>query len=52
MVPEWRHAPLLEGELFLFLNENGEGRLQGYRLYYDAQMGLTFEEDKNGSDGV
>lgn len=52
LVPEWRHAPLLEGELFLFLNENGEGKLQGYQLYYDAKMGLTFEEDKNGNDGV
>lgn len=51
-VPEWRWAPMLDGELFLFLNEVGEGKLPGYKLYYNAQMGLTFEEDKNGDNRV
>ena len=40
VVPEWSHAPLLQEELFLFLDERGETELCGYRLTYTRDMGL------------
>lgn len=52
LVPEWEHAPLLQGELFLLLNENCEAELCGVPVMYDAQIGLVCKEDKNGTDRV
>lgn len=43
VVPEWQHAPLLQGELFLFLNEQGKAVLSEYELTYTREMGLQLE---------
>lgn len=40
VVPEWSHAPLLQEELFLFLDEQGKTELCGYQLAYTREMGL------------
>ena len=40
MVPEWNYAPLLQGELFLFLDEHGKTELCGYQLTYTRVLGL------------
>lgn len=40
VVPEWNFAPLLQGELFLFLDEQGETELCGYQLTYTRALGL------------
>lgn len=37
---EWLDSPMLTGELFLFLNERGEGSLAGFTVHYDSQRGL------------
>lgn len=52
LVPEWEHAPLLQGELFLLLNENCEAELCGVPVMYDAQIGLVCKEEKDGTDRV
>lgn len=40
VVPEWNYAPLLQGELFLLLNEQGKTELCGYQLTYTRALGL------------
>lgn len=40
VVPEWNYAPLLQGELFLFLDEHGRTELCGYQLAYTRALGL------------
>ncbi|WP_297202034.1 CRISPR-associated helicase Cas3' [uncultured Flavonifractor sp.] len=40
VVPEWNYAPLLQGELFLFLDEQGKTELCGYQLTYTKALGL------------
>ena len=42
-VPEWNNAPLLRGELFLFLNEEGKAFLEDYELIYTQKMGLEWK---------
>lgn len=41
---EWMQSSLLKDELFLVLNENGEGELGGYKLKYTKENGLSFEK--------
>lgn len=41
-LPEWVHAPLLRGELFLLLDEYLQARLGGYVLQYDPEYGLRY----------
>lgn len=49
-VPEWQHAPLLKGELFLLLDENLQARLSNWTLAYHQQDGLQYwKEDDSGS---
>ncbi len=43
VVPEWSYAPLLQGELFLFLDEQGKTELCGYQLTYTREIGLQCE---------
>jgi CRISPR-associated endonuclease/helicase Cas3 len=38
--PEWEASPILKGELFIFLDENGETEINGRRLHYDKDYGL------------
>lgn len=40
VAPEWNYAPLLQGELFLFLDEHGKAELCGYQLTYTRALGL------------
>lgn len=40
VVPEWDYAPLLQGELFLFLDKQGRTELCGYQLTYTRALGL------------
>ncbi|MCI5928220.1 MAG: CRISPR-associated helicase Cas3' [Pseudoflavonifractor capillosus] len=42
VVPEWNYAPLLQGELFLFLDEHGKTELCGYQLTYTRELGLQY----------
>lgn len=50
-VPEWQHAPLLKGELFLLLDESLQARLGPWRLAYHQQDGLQYwKEDDSGSE--
>lgn len=46
----WQQSPLIQGELVLLLDENGNTELCGYDLNYDFDKGLTYKrlEDKNG----
>lgn len=50
LVPEWLHSPLLQGELFLFLNGSGEGKVNGTALVYDRQRGMCVKEDEHGTN--
>ena len=43
IVPEWNYAPLLQGELFLFLDAHGKTNLCGYQLTYTRELGLQCE---------
>ena len=43
VVPEWNYASLLQGELFLFLDEQGQAELRGYKLTYTREIGLQCE---------
>lgn len=40
VVPEWNYAPMLQEELFLFLDEHGKTELGGYQLTYTRALGL------------
>jgi CRISPR-associated endonuclease/helicase Cas3 len=42
----WQDSPWLKGELFLILDENMEASLNGYRLKYDAELGLQYEKEE------
>ena len=47
IVPEWKYAGRLNGELFLFLNEQGETNLCGYCLTYSKELGLLCERKEH-----
>lgn len=47
-VPEWQHAPLLKGELFLLLDENLQARLGQWALAYHPQDGLQYRKEDGG----
>lgn len=51
-LPTWRQSPMLAGELFLLLDENGEADLAGHRIAYDPALGLTEKEETHGNDRV
>lgn len=46
VVPQWQHAPLLDGELFLFLNTQGTAVLSGYQLNYTEELGLSWKREE------
>ena len=54
VVPEWNYAPLLQGELFLFLDEHGKTELCGYQLTYTRALGLqcSRKEEQDGGAGI
>ena len=41
----WQESPWLKGELFMLLDENFSLPLNGYRLIYDREIGLTCEKE-------
>lgn len=43
VIPEWSHTPLLSGELFLFLDEQGTAMLGNRKLSYTKELGLQYE---------
>ncbi len=49
-VAEWQTAGLLRGELFLFLDENGQAALNGYALTYTQHEGLRCTKE-DGHEG-
>ena len=48
-IAEWQKSYLLKGKLVLFVDENNEAELLGYKLRYSYEKGLTCEKesDKN-----
>lgn len=42
-VPEWMDHPMLKGELIVILDEDSSFTLDGIRLYYHEERGLTLE---------
>lgn len=40
----WQESPWLRGELFLIFNDQREAYLNGYKLAYDSNKGLTHEK--------
>ena len=42
VVPEWYQAPLLQGELFLFLDVHGTAEIGDYQLTYTKEWGLEY----------
>lgn len=43
----WQDSPWLRGELVLILDQNAEKELNGYRLKYEKDLGLTYERSDN-----
>lgn len=41
--PGWQRTPLLAGQLPLILDQDGHGKLLGFDLFYDQQLGLIAE---------
>ena len=46
----WRQAPMLEGELFLILDQRGQAELAGETWYYDPETGLREKEETYGGN--
>ena len=46
-VPEWQHASMLDGELFLFLNSQGTASLLGFHLSYTEEFGLRWTREEH-----
>ena len=42
VVPEWYQAPLLQGELFLFLDVHRTAEIGDYQLTYTKEWGLEY----------
>lgn len=42
---EWMDVPQLNGELFLFLDENCCAHLNGYQISYDQKDGLQYRKE-------
>lgn len=42
---KWQESPWLRGDLFFILDEQCSACLNGYRLTYDQDLGLLYEED-------
>lgn len=39
----WQESPWLKGELILLLDEDQHADLNGYQLFYDKDIGLTYK---------
>ena len=42
---DWQRQSWLKGSLGIILDENNQFLLNGYRLTYDLQLGLTYEKE-------
>ena len=51
-MPMWLQQPMLEGELFLILDQDGSAALAGKKLYYDPKTGLTEVEETHEREGI
>lgn len=49
---EWLTHPMLEGELFLLMDEENNTVLDHMQLHYDQKMGLVCQEECNEREGI